>query len=77
MNEEKIDRRAHWIQLLVTCIVAAAVWCARLEFKTNDNRADTDEINQRFIKDHDRLTELRAIVDCMRHHDCGEAGGHG
>ena len=31
MKEEQIDRRAHWIQALVTGIIVATVFCVKLQ----------------------------------------------
>ena len=31
MDEEKIDRRAHWIQIIATGLVAATVFCVTIK----------------------------------------------
>ena len=81
MDEESLDRRAHWVQWAITGIVIATAWCVRLEFTVSGLKADManqknsrDEmISQLWNKwgaDHDRLVETRTMVDCIRLKNC-------
>ena len=69
MDEEQLDRRAHWVQWLITGIVVATIWCVRLEFTVAGLKSDMEQqkaardssiaqIWQRFGTDHDMLTRL-------------------
>lgn len=40
MNEDKIDRRAHWVQALVTGLILATAWCVKLQM--NVAQLETD-----------------------------------
>lgn len=42
LDEEKIDRRAHWAQWAITGIVIATGWCCRLEFTVAQLKADME-----------------------------------
>ena len=59
-NEEKVDRRAHWIQIIVTGIVLATLWCARLEYTVQDLKKDSEnrEANVNRYRD-ERTKELQ------------------
>lgn len=32
-GEERIERRIHWIQIVAGGIIAATVWCAKIQFE--------------------------------------------
>lgn len=61
MNEEKIDRRAHWAQIVVAGIVAVTVWCVRLEFTVAELKkdADTRELNVERNRDNRNADMLK------------------
>ena len=40
MEEERIERRFHWAQVIIGAIIAAVVWCCKLEFSTNSQSED-------------------------------------
>lgn len=42
MNEEKLDRRAHWVQWVATGIIIATGWCCRLEFTVSQLKTDME-----------------------------------
>jgi hypothetical protein len=63
MNEEKLTRRFDWVKAVLVAVTAAAVWCARLEFKSNDAKNDVDEISAKWAKDHDRLIRLEQCAE--------------
>jgi hypothetical protein len=62
LSEEKIDRRAHWIQLLVTGLVAATVWCVKLEMNLSQLETDFKQYKRDMkdtVKEYDnRLDDL-------------------
>lgn len=69
MDEQKIDRRAHWAQLAITGVILATGWCVRLEFTVSSLQKSMEEQKKsrdsemaqlwnRFGSDHDMLTRL-------------------
>ena len=42
LDEEKIDRRAHWVQWAITGIIIATAWCVRLEFTVSNLKSDME-----------------------------------
>lgn len=81
MDEESIDRRAHWVQWAITGIIIATAWCVRLEFTVSGLKSDMESqkknrdemISQLWNKlgaDHDKGIETRAILDCLRLKNC-------
>ena len=66
MDEEQIDRRAHWVQLVIGGIIAATIWCVKLEMTTSSLKSDMeiqkskrDEMIARIVdkisQDHDQI----------------------
>ena len=83
MDEESIDRRAHWVQLAITGIVIATIWCVRLEFTVSGLKTDMEnqkknrdemisKIWDKIGSDHDRIIETRTITDCILHKNCSQ-----
>ena len=74
MEEEKIERRIQWAYWAFCGIVAAVVWCCKLEFTVSGLKADMEQqkknrdegiaqIWNRFGSDHDALTRLQQWHD--------------
>ena len=64
MDEEKLDRRAHWIQVALMGLIAATVWVCKIQFELagvekdmENQKAKRDqsvqEIRDRINSDHD------------------------
>jgi hypothetical protein len=81
VDEEQIDRRAHWVQWAITGIVIATAWCVRLEFTVAGLKSDMEtqkkmrdesisQIWNRFGADHDQMTRTAKDVEWLirEHH---------
>lgn len=77
LDEEKLDRRAHWAQWAITGIVLATGWCVRLEFtvaalktEMEQQKAARDQsisaIWNRFGADHDQVTALAKDIEWLK-----------
>lgn len=77
MDEEQIDRRAHWVQWIVAGIIGATVWCVRLEFTIAELKTDMENqkksrdesiamIWNRFGSDHDQLTRAAKDIEWLK-----------
>lgn len=65
MTEDKIDRRAHWAQIVATGIIIATAWCVKLEMTTSGLKSDMEiqkarrdemlaRMAEKINQDHDR-----------------------
>ena len=64
IDEDKIDRRAHWIQAILVAIVAATVWCVKLEMNSS---SQADDLKQ-YKKDMKAtFKEMDNSVDDLTH----------
>jgi len=77
VNEEKLDRRAHWVVWAVSGIILATGWCIRLEFTVSALKAQIDEqiknrdtqisnIWTRFGQDHDEITRNGKDIEWLK-----------
>lgn len=77
INEEKLDRRAHWIQWLVTAVIIATGWCVRLEFTVNQLKTDIESQHKdrdktiaslwsKFGEDHDQVTVSKTDIEWLK-----------
>jgi hypothetical protein len=77
VNEEKIERRFHWAQWVITGIIIATGWCVRLEFTVSNLKADMENqkhnrdqmisrIWDRMGEDHDALTRQGMDIQWLK-----------
>ena len=75
MNEDKLERRAHWFQLLVTGLVAATVFCVKLQMNLAQLEQDFKEYKlemKHTMKNYDeRLDDLHDCFILDTHKACG------
>ena len=66
MDEETIDRRAHWAWAIITAIVAATVFCVTLKLSLSQLEQDFKDYKKEMkttIKEHDnRMDDLHDHV---------------
>lgn len=43
LNEDQIDRRAHWFQIVVGLIIVATAWCVKLELNSSQQSDDAKQ----------------------------------
>lgn len=81
MNEATLDRRAHWIQIVITGIVLATGWCMKLEITVSslkaeaDKRADAIENNRKnrdadLLKMENRIRTNEVDLDWLKKGGC-------
>jgi hypothetical protein len=69
LDEEQIDRRAHWVQIAGAAIVAVTAWCVKLEMTTTQLKDDMinhiaardvtiSKLWDKLGEDHDKITKL-------------------
>ena len=81
MTEEKIDRRAHWAQVIATGLVIATIWCVKIQIELAGVKSDMeiqkarrDEMIARLVEkvssDHDRIVMQGVEIEWLK------SGGH-